>query len=404
MKQTTPKSIRLHIGIFGRRNAGKSSLLNAVTRQNTSIVSPVAGTTTDPVEKPMELLPLGPVLFIDTAGIDDTGNIGTLRTEKTHKIIERTDIAVIVACGNNWGNFEENLIESFTRLSTPLIVLFNKIDIEQPPAELLRNFYDRKIKTIKISALNNTGLEEFRLALLDIVPPEYIKSPEITDGIIQPGEYAILVVPIDKEAPKGRIILPQVQTIRSLLDKGCFSIVVREHELKSALDCLKSPPAIVITDSQAFEQVAEITPPTVKLTSFSILFARLKADIGEMAKGAIAIDSLKDRDRVLIAEACTHHPIEDDIGRVKIPNWIKKYTGADIIFDTVQGHDLPESLNNYKLIIHCGACMFNRKEMLSRIFHAKTAGVPITNYGIAIAFLHGIMERALEPFRLADGC
>lgn len=402
MKQSSPKGIRLHIGIFGRRNAGKSSLLNAVTRQNVSIVSPVAGTTTDPVEKPMELLPLGPVLFIDTAGIDDTGDLGVLRTDKTRKIIERTDIAVIVASGDSWGQFEENLIDAFTALSTPLIVVFNKADILTPPAEILKRISDRAIKTVTLSALHRTGIDLLRHALLETVPADYIKSPEITDGIIEPGEYAVLVVPIDKEAPKGRIILPQVQTIRSLLDKGCFSIVVREHELQSALALLKSPPAIVITDSQAFEQVDRITPPHIKLTSFSILFARLKADLSEMAAGALAIDTLKDGDRVLIAEACTHHPIEDDIGRVKIPNWIKKYTGADIIFDTVQGHDLPESLEGYHLIIHCGACMFNRKEMLSRILYAKAAGVPITNYGIAIAFLHGILERALEPFQVSS--
>ena len=398
---TTPKSLRLHIGIFGRRNVGKSSLLNAITRQQVAIVSPVAGTTTDPVEKPMELLPLGPVLFIDTAGIDEEGALGALRVEKTTQAIERTEVAVLVAEAGQWGEFEEQLLSRFSTLKTPVLIAWNKCDLAAPSAELEERFKAAKIPTVALSALDGTGILNFRQALLDLAPPDFIDSPAVVGDLVGPGELAVLVVPIDKEAPKGRLIMPQVQAIRDLLDTDAMALVVKERELRSALERLKTPPKLVITDSQAFLKVAADTPPSIPMTSFSILMARFKGDLTAQVEGAMAIENLRAGDRVLIAEACSHHPIGEDIGRVKIPRWLTQYTGVKLDFVPMQGRDFPADLGSYKLVIHCGACMWNRRQMLSRILACREAGVPITNYGLTIAYSLGIFARALEPFPAA---
>jgi [FeFe] hydrogenase H-cluster maturation GTPase HydF len=408
---TTPKSLRLHIAFFGRRNVGKSSLLNALTRQQVSIVSPIAGTTTDPVEKPMELLPLGPVLFIDTAGIDDTGELGALRVEKTRQVLERTDVAVLVAEAGTWGNFEEEILAGLAARKTPTVVVFNKIDggTGVPPV----SFKNENITTsethrrdacatkVCTSALTGAGIAELREALLAVAPADFIDHPAILGDLVGPGEMAVLVVPIDKEAPKGRLILPQVQSIRDLLDSDAYCLVVKERELRSALDRLKTPPKLVVTDSQAFLKVAADTPRNVPMTSFSILMSRFKGNLLAQVQGALAIENLRGGDCVLIAEACSHHPIGEDIGRVKIPRWLTQYTGAKIHFEHMQGRDFPADLADYKLVIHCGACMWNRREMLSRILKCQQAGVPITNYGLTIAYSLGIFERALQPFPAA---
>ncbi len=396
-----PKSMRIHIGIFGRRNVGKSSLLNAITRQQVAIVSEFAGTTTDPVEKPMELLPLGPVLFIDTAGIDDEGALGKLRVEKTRQVFDRTDIGVLVTETSTWTAFEERVLDELLERDIPVIAVFNKSDIGSAEPALLQSLSGRKVKTIQASALSGEGIPLLRRALLDSAPADFIDNPNIAGDLVGPGELAVLVVPIDKEAPKGRLILPQVQTIRDLLDSDSMCMVVKERELRRALDGLKSPPRLVITDSQAFLKVAADTPPGIPMTSFSILFSRFKGDLLTQVEGALAVESLGTDDRVLIAEACSHHPIAEDIGRVKIPRWLTQYTGGKLQIEHVQGRDFPADVSPYKLIVHCGACMWNRREMLSRIFHCRQAGVPITNYGLVIAYSLGIMERALEPFPAA---
>ena len=396
MPQTSPKGTRLHIGIFGRRNAGKSSLLNAIARQAVSIVSPQAGTTTDPVEKPMEILPAGPVLFIDTAGVDDHGALGELRMARTRQVFDRTDIAAIVCESGQWGEFENDLLAEFRRRGTPAVAVLNKVDLRPPGTLALEG-----VPVVHTDAVHGRGIAEFREALLGAAPPELLRDPPIVGDLVGPGELAILVVPIDKEAPKGRLILPQVQTIRDLLDSDSLCMVVKERELRAALARLNTPPKLVVTDSQAFLKVAADTPPGVPLTSFSILFSRLKGDLIAQVEGALAVDRLRSGDRVLIAEACAHHPIADDIGRVKIPRWIRQYTGVPIEFEHCQGHDMAADLSPYRMVIHCGACMWNRREMQSRIRRCSEAGVPITNYGLAIAYTLGIFERALQPFPAA---
>ncbi len=400
MKQATPKGFRLHIGLFGRRNVGKSSLLNAVVRQQVSIVSEHAGTTTDPVEKPMELLPIGPVLFIDTAGIDDQEALGQLRVDKTRKTLNRVDLGVIVTDGH-WTEFEKTLLEELSGRAVPVVVVFNKTDIAQPSPAVLAQFEAARIRTVQTSCLQNDGIADFRQALLDTTPAEFIETPVIVGDIVGPGQTAILVVPIDKEAPRGRLILPQVQTIRDLLDNDALCLVVKDSQLQAALENLKQPPKLVVTDSQAFLKVAADTPPEVMMTGFSILYARLKGDLVTQTLGAMAVSQLKPGDSVLVAEACTHHPVEDDIGRVKIPRWLTTYVGGNLRFTTVQGQDFPEDLSGYKLVIHCGACMWNRRTMLNRILQCRRASVPITNYGLAIAHSLGIFERALQPFPAA---
>jgi [FeFe] hydrogenase H-cluster maturation GTPase HydF len=398
---STPKGMRLHIAFFGRRNVGKSSLLNALTRQQVSIVSPVAGTTTDPVEKPMELLPLGPVLFIDTAGIDDVGELGALRVDKTRQVFDRADVAVLVADACDWGAFEDEILQELLARKTPSVIAFNKCDQGQPEAKLIARLTEQGLRIVHTSAIQGAGVFELRQALLDLAPADFIDSPSILGDLVGAGELAVLVVPIDKEAPKGRLILPQVQAIRDLLDSDASCLVVKERELRNALERLKTAPKLVVTDSQAFLKVAADTPATVPMTSFSILMSRFKGDLLAQVRGTLAVENLRHGDRVLIAEACAHHPIGEDIGRVKIPRWLTLYTGEKLQFEHVQGHDFPADVSPYKLVIHCGACMWNRREMLSRIMRCQQAGVPITNYGLTIAYSLGIFARALGPFPAA---
>ncbi len=398
---STPKANRLHIGIFGRRNAGKSSLLNALTRQKVSIVSDIAGTTTDPVEKPMELQPLGPVLFIDTAGIDDEGALGELRAEKSRRVLDRADVALIVVADGVWGSFEQTLADELLKRAVPQIAVFNKSDITTVSPDVQQMVTAQFIPVVSVSSLTGEGLAALRSSLINVVPEGFLDTPTIAGDLVSPGRAVVLVTPIDKEAPKGRLILPQVQTIRDLLDNDNWCVVVKERELRTALGQLREPPALVITDSQAFLKVAADTPPDVPMTSFSILFARLKGDLTQLVAGAAAIDRLKAGDKVLIAEACSHHPIADDIGRVKIPRWLQQYVGGELQFVHYQGHDFPEELSDYTLVIHCGGCMHNRRSMLTRIMRCQQAGVPMTNYGLAIAYCLGIFERALQPFPAA---
>lgn len=398
----TLKSMRLHIGIFGKTNAGKSSLLNRITSQNISIVSEIAGTTTDVVEKSMELLPVGPVTFLDTAGINDETALGEKRLEKTMSVINRTDVAVIVCDFNGIDDYEKDLIKKFEELKIPYLVVVNKID-ENPLSdekfeEILKLVHDGA-RILKTSVKTDKDIVfRFKDALVKLLPEDFVNSPKIAGDLIPPKSTVILVIPIDKEAPKGRIILPQVQTLRDLLDSDCPVYVVKETELKEALENLKTPPALVITDSQAFKQVSEIVPENVPLTSFSILFARLKGDLQAFVDGAGAIENLKDGDRVLILESCTHHAIEDDIGRVKIPALLRKKTGKNLVIENFAGHDFPD-ISDYSLVIHCGACMTNRREVLSRILIAQEKNIPITNYGIVISYCLGILPRAVEIFR-----
>ena len=384
---STPKANRLHIGIFGKRNAGKSSLLNALVNQEISIVSDIAGTTTDPVEKTMEFLPLGPVVFIDTAGIDDIGDLGEQRIEKTKKIFDRTDIAIIVCDYEGWDNYEKQLYEEFESRNIPVLAVVNKQDITPINADKLDEI-TKYIKLPLLTSLKNNREVIFRLKeqLINVCPDDFITPPSILGDIVQAKDTVVLVIPVDKEAPKGRIILPQVQVLRDLLDNRCKVFVTQETELKEALDELQNSPKLVITDSQAVKEVAQDVAEEIPLTSFSIVFARMKGDLKEFYKGAKAIDTLNDNDKVLICESCSHHQIEDDIARVKIPRWIKNKTGKNIEFVYHSGHDFPDELEQYKLLIHCGACMTNRKEVLSRIMKCKKANLPITNYGICLLY------------------
>lgn len=385
----TLKSNRLHIAFFGKTNVGKSSLINKITGQDVSIVSEIAGTTTDVVEKSMELLPIGPVTFLDTAGLDDKTELGEKRVEKTMKVLDRTDIAVIVCEPEGFDDYENDLIKDIEKLGIPYLILVNKCDTKKNVHEDLNN-------AIYTSKNDDQITYKFKQALVNLLPDDFINPPKIVGDLVPEKSTVILVVPIDKEAPKGRIILPQVQTIRDLLDSNCLVYTVKETELKQALENLKTPPSLVVTDSQAFRQVSEIVPEEIPLTSFSILFARLKGDVTAFVEGAKAIDNLKDGDMVLILESCTHHAIEDDIGRVKIPNLLRKRTGKNLVIHNFAGHDFPD-IKDYKLIIHCGACMTNRREVLSRIIKANNAGIPITNYGIAISYCLGILSRAIKP-------
>ena len=394
--QPAPKSLRLHIGLFGRRNVGKSSLLNAITRQQVSIVSDHAGTTTDPVEKPMELLPLGPVLFVDTAGVDDEGALGELRMARTRAVLDRVDLGVIVTAQGAWGAFEAQLLEQLRERKVPALVVRNKADLGLPAAEELTG-----VIQVAVSALDGTGILDLREALLALAPADFFDNRRLVADLVPPGELAVLVVPIDKEAPKGRLILPQVMAIRDLLDGEAMSLVVQERELASALARLNRPPALVVTDSQAFLKVAADVPRSVPMTSFSILMSRFQGDLAEQVRGALGIERLKGGDKVLMAETCSHHPVGEDIGRVKIPRWLTQYVGARLEFSNVQGRDFPADLTPYRLVVHCGNCTGNRREMLSRIHRAREAGVPLTNYGLTIAYSLGIFERALGPFPAA---
>lgn len=394
--------MRLHIAIFGRRNTGKSSVLNALTGQNISIVSKEAGTTTDPVEKAMELLPIGPVLFIDTAGMDDTGALGKLRVKKSTKIFDRADVIMLVTETDVFGPYEKQILDEAKKREVPAIAVLNKSDITKAPEKMIAALGKRKTPYVQICAASQkpgtTAI--IKEKLIGVTPAKFLSPPPVIADLIKKGQTILLVIPIDKEAPKGRLILPQQMILREILDKEAVCVITNERNLKEAIKNLKKKPALLVTDSQAFEAVLKNTPRGIPLTSFSILLARAKGDITKLTAGTQAVKKLKDGSHILIAEACTHHPIDDDIGRVKIPDWLRKKTGKKLIFDVRAGRDYPEDLKKYDLIVHCGSCMLNRKETLNRIYAAHKAGVPITNYGTLIAYLHGGLKRSLAPLRV----
>jgi len=394
----TPRANRVHIGLFGRRNAGKSSVINAITRQDISLVSNVAGTTTDPVFKSMEILPMGPVVLIDTAGIDDVGELGKLRVQKTYDVINKTDIGLIVF-DINQDNFKDELllIAEFKKRKKPYLLVANKSDLATSSIELEGVFKKDKIHIV--SAINKEGIEELKETISTSLKIEEEKFRVVGD-LINPGDIVVLVTPIDKAAPKGRLILPQQQTIRDILESDAIAIVTKEHELRETLDKLGTKPKMVITDSQAFLKVSADTPKDIMLTSFSILFARNKGDLEELVRGAKAIDRLQKGDKILVSEGCTHHRQSDDIGTVKIPRWLRQYTGHDFEFVYSSGYGFPKDMDDIKLVIHCGACMLNKAEMMYRIEQVKEKNIPIVNYGVLISYVQGIFERALDPFPL----
>ncbi len=385
-----PSGERTHIAFFGMRNAGKSSVVNAVTGQKLALVSDVKGTTTDPVQKAMELLPLGPVVIIDTPGIDDEGELGKMRVERTKRVLDKTDIAVLVVdAASGIRTPDKELAELFKTRSIPFVTVYNKSDLLEDCPVTEKN-------SIYVSAKDGKNIYELKEMIAGLVEKD--EECFLVRDLIEKDDIVVLVTPIDAAAPKGRMILPQQQMIRDVLDGGAVNIVTKETELETALKSLAKKPKMVITDSQAFGTVNKIVPDDIPLTSFSILFARYKGELDEAARGSKALDSLKDGDTVLISEGCTHHRQCGDIGTVKLPNWIKKYTGKELDFEFTSGGEFPDDLKKYSLIIHCGACMLNAREMKSRIARAKAAGVPITNYGIAIAKMHGIIERSLALF------
>lgn len=401
--QDTPKGSRLHIAIFGRRNAGKSSLINALTSQDIALVSDVPGTTTDPVYKAMEILPIGPVMIIDTAGIDDVGDLGALRVERTMQVLNKTDLAVVVIEPEQGvSDFEREIVKEIRKRGLPIAGVVNKIDLWPVTADVLSSWgSDLNLALLGISAKTGQGIEELKRVMIKLAPDDW-EGPPLIGDLVSPGDTVVLVVPIDLAAPKGRLILPQVQTIRDLLDNDACAVVVKERELKEALEGLKNPPKLVVTDSQEFMKVGADTPSEVQLTSFSILLARHKGDLETLVAGAKAIESLQPGDKVLISEGCTHHRQADDIGKVKIPRWLRQSVGDELDFEWVSGGTFPPDIAKYKLIVHCGGCMLNRREMLYRLAMAREAGVPIVNYGLLIAHVHGILHRALAPFPLAQ--
>lgn len=391
--QQTPKGLRLQIALLGRVNAGKSSFLNLVTGQDISITSEIAGTTTDVVEKAQELLPIGPVLWLDTAGFGDDTKLSDKRLEKTLKVLDRADVAVLVCEGDKIGKIERHIIEQVEAKKIPLIVVFNKADIRKiknPEGAIVVNSLDKSSR--------DKVLNELKAALIKVCPDEVLNPPALLGDLAPQHGTVIMIVPIDYEAPKGRIILPQVQAIRDCLDYNQTVIVVKENDYASALQNLRKAPDLVVCDSQVVSKMAAETPADIKCTTFSVLMARLKGDLDKLAQGAAAIWKLEDGDRVLIAESCTHHAMKDDIGTVKIPNLLKMKTGKDLIIDHVSGCEFPYNLDKYNLVIQCGGCMQNRREILSRINKCEQVKVPITNYGICISELNGVLARVLEPF------
>lgn len=396
----TPASERVHIGFFGRRNAGKSSVMNAVTGQDLAVVSDVRGTTTDPVYKSMELLPLGPVVMMDTPGIDDEGELGALRVRKSYQVLNKTDAAVLVIDGGVGVTPEDKaLLKRIREKKIPYVIAVNKKELAAPDAleKIVDELSSEDGEIIAVSAATGEGIDELKeqiAAAADTEEPERY----IVRDLLKPSDMAVLVVPIDKAAPKGRLILPQQQTIRDILEADAVSVVVKETELKNVLGQFQNKPKMVITDSQAFEKVAADTPEDILLTSFSILFARYKGDLAAVMKGVTALDTLEDGDAILISEGCTHHRQCDDIGTVKLPRWIREYTGKEIRIETTSGTEFPDDLTKYKMIVHCGGCMLNEREMKYRLKCAEDQGVPMTNYGITIAYMKGILKRSVEVF------
>lgn len=396
----TPIANRLHIGIFGRRNAGKSSLINALTGQKTAIVDSTPGTTTDPVGKAMEIPGMGPVFIYDTAGIDDSGELGNKRVERTKEVIHKINIAIVVSTYTLFDNLEETLIEELKKKTDAVIVVFNKSDVEPRLEEKEKDLQTKGIKFISSSCTLMHQIDEIKKIIIEESKKITVENRTIAGDIIKPGTFVVLVVPIDLGAPKGRLILPQVQVIRDILDNDAYPLVVKERELSACLAGLKEKPSLVICDSQVVLKAAADTDPSIPLTTFSILFSRLKGDLKYFVESVKAIDELKDGDKVLILEACTHHSTADDIGRVKIPRWIRQYTGKKIEFETNSGPYVSKDLTEYRLVISCGACMINRKEMLSRLESGKELNVPVTNYGIAISYVQGVLPRVVKVFGL----
>jgi [FeFe] hydrogenase H-cluster maturation GTPase HydF len=403
--EKTPKSLRLQIGLFGRTNVGKSSFLNLVAGQDVAITSPVAGTTTDVVEKSMELLPLGPVVFLDTAGLDDRSVLAEARLKKTVKIFDRSDVITLVMEPNIWTDYEEKILEEARKREVPPVVVVNKIDLDPPSADFLREVNSKSSRVLLCSSVDfarrDPVINQYKKILIEVCPEDFLKPPPLVGDLLPEAGLAVLIVPIDLQAPKGRLILPQVQTIREALDFDASVMVVKEREYAHALTNLKTMPNLVVCDSQVVLKMVADTPEGVPCTTFSILFARNKGDLVELARGAAVIETLKPGDKVLIAEACSHHAIEDDIGRVKIPRWVRQYVGGDLQIEVFSGRDYPDNLRDYRLIIHCGGCMLTRREMLARIQKAKEEKVPITNYGLSISFSQGVIRRALSPFPAA---
>ena len=393
-RMETPKGLRLHFGLFGKRNAGKSSLINALANQNISIVSSVAGTTTDPVEKAFELSPIGPVVFMDTAGIDDVGDLGQARVQKSLSVLEWMDIAIVVCESGFWGEHEENILKKTKLNGTPTIIVFNKIDLRKPQAQQISSLRQRGYRVIEVSAVNREGIGLLRDALIETVLEKTEPDRPLMGDLAKAGDTVILVTPIDTGAPKGRLILPQVQAIRELLDAGAKCLVIKEDRITETLNELRQPPQLVVTDSQVVLRVVKEVPEPIPITTFSIQMAYSKSDLLEMAIGAAALTKLKPGDKVLIAETCSHHPLKDDIGRVKIPNWLKKTVG-DLDIEIAVGKDFPLDLTPYKVVIQCGGCIVTRRHMLARLRQAKAQGVPMTNYGVTISYLQGVLPRVL---------
>ncbi|WP_419785325.1 [FeFe] hydrogenase H-cluster maturation GTPase HydF [Pseudodesulfovibrio sp.] len=395
MSDKAPRGVRLVIALAGRRNAGKSSLINALTGQETAIVSDTPGTTTDPVAKHYELLPLGPVTFYDTAGLDDEGELGELRIKATRKVLCRCDVAVVVLGEEGMTDHERNLLAAIDELGVPCIVVWNKADLRPEKTAAPDT---AGLPLLPVSAATGLGVDRLKQRIIDSAPAEYRQERLILGDLISEGDRVVLVVPIDLAAPKGRLILPQVQVLREILDCDAIGVTVKEREIEAALSGFNGKPALVVTDSQVVLSVAGDVPDDIPMTTFSTLFARYKGDLNRLVAGASAIDALKDGDTVLIGEACSHHDVADDIGRVKIPRWMIQYTGKDLKFEVYSGHDFPEDLERFALVVHCGACMINRTEMLRRITECERRGVPITNYGVAISKLQGVLDRVLRPF------
>ena len=396
--QDTPKGERLHIAIFGKRNAGKSSLINALTKQDVALVSDLPGTTTDPVYKAMEILPLGPVVLIDTAGLDDEGQLGLLRVEKSKAVLNKTDLAILVIDGQSeLTEFDVKIFQEIKAKNIPIVVVVNKIDLQKRimPHSIVEQLGN---DVVEVSTVTGAGIELLKGLLIKNTPEKWGEETLVGD-IVKADDNVVLVVPIDSAAPKGRLILPQVQVLREILDNDANAIIAKENKLKEALANLKRPPSLVITDAQVFGEIESIVPEAIPFTSFSILFARYKGDLTTYINGVKALEKLAKNDKILIAEGCTHHRQKDDIGTVKIPKWLKEYTGVDLTFDWVSGGQYPANLAEYKLIIHCGACMLNRREVLYRNSIAKEQNVPIVNYGILIAYLKGILPRVIKPFQ-----
>jgi [FeFe] hydrogenase H-cluster maturation GTPase HydF len=399
----TPSGNRLQIGIFGRRNAGKSSFINALTGQNIAIVSDTPGTTTDPVSKAVEIRGLGPVLVYDTAGLDDSGELGEKRVARSREVLKKVNFGVIITTYSTCGKLEEDIINEFNASGKQFIVLFNKIDIEAKDEEKEKSFKERKINTFSLSSTTGLNIDETRQKIVELCSKITVENSTILGDLIGQGKVVVLVVPIDLGAPKGRLILPQVQVIRDILDNDAIAVTVKERELQYTLKTLGQKPDLIVCDSQVVLKVAGDVAEGIKLTTFSILFSRLKGDLAELVRGVKAVDNLKNGDKVLIMEACTHHAQADDIGRVKIPRWLRQYTGKNLEFETNAGPYVSRDLSKYKLIVACGGCMINRQEMLSRMKDSADLNIPITNYGVLISYVQGVANRVLAPFAEVQG-